>query len=151
VPDGNVVVAPNQPDTTSGEAGDATTKVAVVADVGPSESPDASATTPVVAAETIQLEIRVEPSAALISIDGIDVEGNPFTDRFPRDGARHRVEAKARGYAPHGQFVVFDRDRELTIELQARRRPGKRPGKRPGGSLERDNPYGLERANPYGS
>ena len=120
-------------------------------DGGVSEPSNGASATVSAASETVQLEISVVPAAAEITIDGIVVEGNPFIDRFPRDGARHRVEAKARGFRPEALFVVFDEDRALSIELQPRRRPAKTPGKRPGGSLERDNPYGLERANPYGS
>ncbi len=66
---------------------------------------------------TIELSVTVRPESALIRVDDVEVEGNPFSSRFPRDGARHRVEASAEGYQRHARFVLFDRDRDVEIEL----------------------------------
>jgi hypothetical protein len=101
---------------------------------------------------TLGLSLTVEPGTAQILIDGVEVEGNPFAGRFPRDGASHRVEARAAGYYPESRFVVFDLDQELSIQLRPRPRSEGRPpdegAPEPQGPTK--TPSGLERNNPYG-
>jgi serine/threonine-protein kinase len=66
---------------------------------------------------TILLDVVVTPASAKLHIDGIPVEELPFSAFFPRDGAQHRVEAWAEGYEHHAEFVAFDQDRAVTIQL----------------------------------
>jgi serine/threonine-protein kinase len=132
---------------TRSDAGQA--EVAAAHDSGTLHPGDGSLTAPPPRPDTIRIEVRVAPDDAEVLIDGIAVDGNPFVDRFPRDGARHRVEARAHGFQPAAQLVVFDEDRSIDFELQPLRRPVK--GKQPSDPLERDNPYGIERSNPYGT
>jgi len=134
-------IPPTPPATPTGDA----TPAGAAADGG------AAATAP--ATKTIELTITTDPAEATIRVDGIEVEDNPFTATFPRDGARHRIEASAEGHRDSGQFVVYDQDRAVELSLRpAPRRPTKtdttsptrpeRPIKRGGREIDRSNPFG---------
>ncbi len=112
------------------------------------------------AAGTVQISIRVEPESAQLRIDGIEVEGNPYVGRFPRDAAQHRVEAFADGYSAKRLFVSFSDDEEVEIRLRpdsggknpGRRRPpaGVSKGASGVGSPRRPPVRRLDKTNPYG-
>lgn len=109
---------------------------------------------------TVRISIRVEPSEARVRIDGIEVSGNPYVGRFPRDAAQHRVEARAEGYQVKALFVSFAEDGDVEIQLRpasaggakARPRirrggaseatPAKASGRPPVRRLDKNNPYG---------
>lgn len=64
---------------------------------------------------TIALDVRTDPTGALLSVDGVPVGS---TRAFPRDGAKHRLSISAAGFEPHSQDVTFDRDSSLSVALR---------------------------------
>ncbi len=72
------------------------------------------------AASSVRLEVSVHPRHARITLDGREVDGNPYTSELPRDGEEHRIEATADGFENGVEVVVFDRSRTVEIELVRR-------------------------------
>jgi serine/threonine protein kinase len=66
---------------------------------------------------TVTLRVHAAPAQARVTLDGIPL-ALPFEGAFQRDGALHRLEATAEGYRPLKQFVAFDQDRELGLQLE---------------------------------
>ncbi|WXB11408.1 protein kinase [Pendulispora albinea] len=69
-----------------------------------------------------ELTVRATPPGAKISVDGIEVDENPFVGKFVRDGASHRVRAEAQGFAPKSVRVDFSSEAagvELVLERQS--------------------------------
>jgi serine/threonine-protein kinase len=112
---------------------------------------------------TVLFEVNVQPASAVILLDGIPLESNPFRGRFPRDGARHRLEARAEGHASKARFVVFDEDRSLQITLDestsvveptkatpSRDRRRRDEVKRSGSVKRHRGSWQIDRSNPYG-
>lgn len=70
-------------------------------------------------AEHITLTIEAEPSSAILTLDGTPLGSNPFRAEVSLGGELHRIEMSAPGYVSHEQVVVFDRDQEIRVELEA--------------------------------
>jgi serine/threonine-protein kinase len=66
----------------------------------------------------IDVEVRVTPGTATISIDGKNVEGNPFSSQFPSDEVMHRVRASAQGYVTKSSSVAFNANVTLDFSLE---------------------------------
>jgi serine/threonine protein kinase len=66
----------------------------------------------------IDVEIRVTPGTATISIDGKDVEGNPYSTQFPADDVMHRIRAVAPGYVTKSSSVAFNANVTLDFSLE---------------------------------
>jgi serine/threonine protein kinase len=66
----------------------------------------------------IDVEVRVSPGTATISIDGHDVEGNPFSSQFAADDVMHRVRAIAPGYVTKSSSVAFNANVTLDFSLE---------------------------------
>lgn len=82
--------------------------------VAASASPGASHTT---------LTVSASPSDAVIFIDDLPLEGNPYKGAFTQDGHAHRVRAEAKGHVERTDVVVFDKDDvAVTLTLRARTR-----------------------------
>jgi serine/threonine-protein kinase len=79
---------------------------------------------PASSAETSRVEIvvRASPPFAQITIDDRPVE-NPFVAAYPRDGATHRVAARAWGYEPKSEDVLFAKDTIINLGLNRRAPP----------------------------
>jgi serine/threonine-protein kinase len=75
---------------------------------------------------TIDVEIRVEPATARLSIDGTEVDGNPFVSRYTRDDEVHHVRATAPGYLAKSMQVSFAANVTLAMTLE-RVAPAPRP------------------------
>jgi hypothetical protein len=67
-----------------------------------------------------ELVVVVSPPGAKITIDGLPVEGNPYTGRFRRDRI-HEVGATAVGYEPKTQGVVLAKDLVVTLNLDKKK------------------------------
>jgi hypothetical protein len=67
--------------------------------------------------ETIVLSVTVSPANAIVLIDGEQMPSNPFTTRFPRSAATHRVRATAPGYTPKERLVSFADNVMLDLSL----------------------------------
>ena len=78
------------------------------------EKPDPTAT-------TIELAISVNPTKAVIKVDGKTVP-NPFKGTFNKDDATHMLEVTAKGYQTHEREISFDTSRTLDLVLEAERR-----------------------------
>jgi serine/threonine-protein kinase len=66
----------------------------------------------------MDLRVRVSPPSAKLFLDEAPLHANPFSGRFPLDGAGHRLRAEAEGYLPKTTIVQFDRDAALELELE---------------------------------
>ncbi|HMG56130.1 MAG TPA: serine/threonine-protein kinase [Kofleriaceae bacterium] len=66
----------------------------------------------------IDVEIRVSPATATVSIDGNVVDGNPFSKQYPADSATHRVRASAAGYVAKSLNVAFNANVTLDVSLE---------------------------------
>jgi eukaryotic-like serine/threonine-protein kinase len=78
-------------------------------------------------AESVLLQINVEPPTASVTVDGAAVSV-PFSGQFRKDASLHMVEATADGYRPLKQLVKFERDQTLALALGSGRAPA--PAKR---------------------
>ncbi len=112
---------------------------------------------PTLMPSTVELTVRVEPESARLVVDGVELEGNPWVGRFPRDEIQHRVEASAPGYETLARFVAFDQDREIELVLDReravvhpRKQPSDQPRERPGGQPSTPGKARFDRDNPYG-
>jgi serine/threonine-protein kinase len=66
----------------------------------------------------IDVEIRVSPATATVSIDGNMVDGNPFSKHYPVDSETHHVRAAAPGYVAKSVSVAFNANVTLDISLE---------------------------------
>lgn len=67
------------------------------------DSPPVRAEPPAV----VDVVISAVPASARLSLDGRELEANPFSGSAPRDGAWHEVLATAKGYRPMTRKVRF--------------------------------------------
>jgi eukaryotic-like serine/threonine-protein kinase len=65
---------------------------------------------------SIALDVAIAPAHARLTVDGVSVPA-PFSGRFRRDGELHRLEAALEGHRTIRQFVSFERDQRLELEL----------------------------------
>jgi serine/threonine-protein kinase len=79
--------------------------------------------------ETIDLDVRVVPRWAQITVDDIEAPSNPFHARLRRDGKPHRIVARADGFDPKTEDVVFSGD--VALDLALDRRPVSPPRRPP--------------------
>jgi serine/threonine-protein kinase len=66
----------------------------------------------------VDVEIRVSPATATVSIDGNLVDGNPFSKHYPVDSETHHVRAAAPGYVAKSVSVAFNANVTLDISLE---------------------------------
>ncbi|QRO02498.1 serine/threonine protein kinase [Archangium violaceum] len=71
-------------------------------------------------AEEIELHIEVVPRGAVVQLDGEVLPSNPYTGRFPRDGAVHQLRVSAAGFTPMVKELRFEKDLMLGLNLQRR-------------------------------
>lgn len=89
----------------------------------PQASSSASLSAAPEAAATIELSLRVTPSDAVVTLDGVRLTQTPHRARHPKDGAAHELVVSAAGHATERRSLVFDRDLDLSIELSAEASP----------------------------
>jgi serine/threonine protein kinase len=65
----------------------------------------------------IDLQVRVSPVTAQITIDGAPVSGNPYRARYPRDQAVHQIRASAPGFEPKWEDVPLQHDVVVDMSL----------------------------------
>lgn len=97
--------APPPPSVTAVEA--------APAQAAPPPAP-AAAETP----KTIELRVSASPASAKLFIDDAPLGSNPFTGRFPADGARHIVRVEAQGYATQKELATFNDDVSMEFDLE---------------------------------
>jgi serine/threonine-protein kinase len=70
----------------------------------------------VAAPDEVRVQVRVQPATAQLFLDDAPI-ANPFDGRFARSDARHKLEAKAPGHKSEAQWIEFDKDRAVDVEL----------------------------------
>ncbi|HEX3761525.1 MAG TPA: serine/threonine-protein kinase [Kofleriaceae bacterium] len=73
----------------------------------------------------IDVEIRVSPATATVSIDGNVVDGNPFSKQYPADTETHHIRAAAPGYVAKSVSLAFNAN--VTLDLSLERLPAPPP------------------------
>jgi serine/threonine-protein kinase len=68
--------------------------------------------------QLVDVEIRVSPAIATVSIDGNVVDGNPFSKQYVADSTTHHVRAAAPGYVAKSVPVAFNANVTLDISLE---------------------------------
>ncbi|HET7501831.1 MAG TPA: protein kinase [Kofleriaceae bacterium] len=66
----------------------------------------------------VDVEIRVSPENAKVSIDGKEVDGNPFSGQYVSDDVVHHIRASAPGYIAKSRAVVFNTNVTLDLSLE---------------------------------
>jgi hypothetical protein len=86
------------------------------------DEPPASVAPPVVAPppreDLVDVEVRVSPPNASITIDGSSVSGNPFRGRYARGAAMHRIRATAPGFYAKSEDLAFNANATLDLSLE---------------------------------
>jgi hypothetical protein len=67
-----------------------------------------------------ELVVVVTPPSAKIVVDGVPVEGNPYTGHYRKDQI-HEISASAVGYETKSQGVVLAKDLVVTLALDRRK------------------------------
>ena len=74
----------------------------------------------------IRLRINASPPEAKIAVDGV-ISQNPYDKNVYKDDQNHKIDISAKGYRILTADVVFNRDQELTFELQKLGSEGEAP------------------------
>ena len=56
-------------------------------------------------------------ATATAKLDGVALAQSPFVAQMPHDGSAHTLEVSAPGYVTKTMMLSYDRDIELTVEL----------------------------------
>ncbi|MBN1652587.1 MAG: hypothetical protein JXA30_02305 [Deltaproteobacteria bacterium] len=88
----------------------------------------APAAAPAAAAQPAKIRIQVTtiPTSAELTLDG-SVVSNPFDQWLPK-GGQHLFVARSNGYLKKFRRVVFDRNKELTLELSPKKEKSRSVG-----------------------
>jgi hypothetical protein len=85
-------------------------------------TPAAPATTPAApveaTVETVNVRISVDPADAVVKLDNVVLEGNPFVGAIAKDKATHELTAVAEGCRDHTQSVNLSRDVHLLVAMK---------------------------------
>lgn len=88
--------------------------------------------------ELVDIEVRVTPEDATVTIDGAVVTGNPFRGKFVRGEAVRRIRASAPGFVAKTHAIAFNANVKLDLSLERKGRPAPqvsakqaRPAQRP--------------------
>jgi hypothetical protein len=87
----------------------------------PSGSPSTSTATTVQSVETVKVRVSVDPPDAVLSVDGREVEGNPFVATFPKDDKEHTLGAVAENCQDHAQSIRLRGDLALLVAMKCKR------------------------------
>ncbi len=81
--------------------------------------------------ELVDIEVRVAPEDATVTIDGAVVPGNPFRGKFVRGEAIRRIRATAPGFTAKTHALAFNANVKLDLSLERKARPAPTPAARP--------------------
>ncbi|MEO7109696.1 MAG: hypothetical protein ABI183_04575, partial [Polyangiaceae bacterium] len=112
-------LAPSSPATTT--VSDPLTSPSVVAAQNSSTAPAASSEMVLPPQQMIDVQIRVIPANANVTVDDAPLKGPPFSVRFPKEKATHTARAMAPGYIAKTQD--FGGDRDVLIDLSLTKIP----------------------------
>jgi eukaryotic-like serine/threonine-protein kinase len=68
--------------------------------------------------ETVNVRISVDPADAVVKLDNVVLEGNPFVGAIAKDKATHELTAVAEGCKDHKQSVSLSRDVHLLVAMK---------------------------------
>jgi serine/threonine protein kinase len=85
-----------------------------------------------------ELVVVVTPPSAKIVVDGVPVEGNPYTGHYRKDQI-HEISAAAPGYEPKSQGVVLAKDLVVTLALDRKKAVWSSPAPRAVTTMRRDS------------
>jgi len=66
----------------------------------------------------VDVDIRVTPSTAVVTLDGATIAGNPFHAKYLGDTATHEVRASAPGYVSKVEAITLDASVRLDLSLE---------------------------------
>ena len=84
----------------------------------PASPPASPVSAPAAREPVADVQIRVSPAIASITVDGALVAGNPFRGRYRADGVMHRIRAEAPGFRPTTRDVAFEGNVQLELDLE---------------------------------
>jgi serine/threonine-protein kinase len=92
---------------------------APLASASPSASPSPGTASGIASARagSIDVALSATPSQAVLTIDGVTVDANPFRAKVDRDERMHVVRATAPGYAAAERAVSFAADVDVALTL----------------------------------
>jgi hypothetical protein len=116
-------------------------------------------------AREVAVSVTADPPWARLSLDGRDLEANPFRGKLPADGKPHTLTAAAPGFSTDERSVSLDRDVKVDVALRVLASPptpaasGQRPSSaaaprlrtapraptNAAHSIDSDDPYGATR------
>lgn len=79
----------------------------------PSQAPSS---TP--AADKVEVRIAVDPSSAILYLDGAQLPGNPYTGRMDNDTKPHRIRATATGYQTREVETTWAQSPNVSLTLE---------------------------------
>ena len=97
----------------------------------------------------VEIEIRVTPETARVTIDGTDVGGGSFVRQYAKDDTIHRIRVVAPGYITKSLTVPFTAN--VTLDLSLERAPqagGSRPVAKVTSPVRSPDPHGMDPAHP---
>ncbi len=65
----------------------------------------------------VRVRIAVTPVSAVLRLDSLPLEQNPFVGTFPRDGREHELGASAEHYQEEARTLRFEQDIDLKLSL----------------------------------
>jgi serine/threonine-protein kinase len=98
--------------------------------------------------QTIALDLKIRPSTATISVDGVTKAHGSSSLRLPADSKTHRIEITAPGYRSEERTVVADRNTALSVTLRSLRPSGVKPVSQQRKKRRRGTSSKLQK-NPY--
>ncbi len=69
--------------------------------------------------QTILVEVETTPPHATISLDGVQLEGNPYRGTHPKDGREHVIGVRAEGFDDQKSTVSFSDNVKIRVVLVA--------------------------------
>ena len=110
----------------------------------PAPGPTTPPTPPRPTPSFIDVDVRVSPGTASVSIDGAVVDGNPFTKKYTVDDATHYIRASAPGYVAKMVSVTFNAN--VTLDWSLERLP---PPPQPQPQPQRQTPTRVRTPEPH--
>ncbi len=110
----------------SGATSPGSVAVAVTDPVAPSAprpdmaqpAPLAPPISPATSPTSIEVNIKVTPANASVTVDDVNLPSNPFHRKYISDTATHQIRASAPGYLPKVTQVTFDANVTLDVSLE---------------------------------
>jgi hypothetical protein len=81
-------------------------------------APTTAPAAPTETVETVNVRISVDPADAVVKLDNVVLEGNPFVGALAKDKATHELTAVAEGCKDHKQTVSLSRDVHLLVAMK---------------------------------